>query len=252
MRLPDAKGTWESTMKDIKEQVCDRADDLIAFLYHELSDKDTRNFEPHLHDCARCKSELAAFGEIRQSIVSWRDELLGAAWSAGAMNDRALAATATKARPSALAAIRQFFSLSPMWMKGATAFASLLFCVCAVLAVAYLRNRKAEVVQVRDDKIYSKQELDNAVARAVQQKGDEIKNHQAKDSGSELVMSPVPVKAGNRVTVLRTAGYVANTQSPRRPLSRKERRELAADLGLLAARDEDDLDLATDKITQAP
>ena len=252
MSLPDGKGTWELKMKDIKEQVCDRADDLIAFLYHELSDKDARNFERHLHDCVRCDSELAAFGEIRQSIVSWRDEALGAAWSPSAVNDRALAATATRAKPSALAAMRQFFNLSPMWMKGATAFASLLFCVCAVLAVAYLRNRKSEVVQVPNDKIYSKQELDNAVARAVQIKGDEIKNQQAKDPGSELVMSPAKGKGGNRVNPLRTAGYVANTQSLRRPLSRQERRELAADLGLLAARDEDDLDLATDKITQAP
>ena len=238
-------------MNEMKEQVCERADDLIAFLYHELSDKDARNFERHLHDCVRCESELAAFGEIRQSIVSWRDELLGAAWSPGAVTDRALAATATKARPSALAAIREFFSLSPIWMKGATAFASLLFCVCAVLAVAYLRNRKAEVVQAPNGQIYSKQELDNAVARAVQMRGDEIKNQQLKDSGS-LVMSPAPGKAGNRVNPLRTAGYVANTQSLRRPLSRQERRELAADLGLLAARDEDDLDLVTDKITQAP
>src|SRR6266550_9579741 len=129
-------------MKDMKEQVCDRAEDLIAFLYHELSEKDARNFGQHLHDCVRCKNEFAAFGEIRQSIVSWRDESLGAAWSAAAVNDRGFAATATKPAPSALATIRQFFSLSPMWMKGAAAFASLLFCVCAVLAVAYLRNRK--------------------------------------------------------------------------------------------------------------
>jgi hypothetical protein len=239
-------------MEDTKEQVCDRADDLIAFLYHELSDKDARNFERHLHDCVRCENELAGFGEVRQSIVSWRDEALGAAWSAAAMNDRRLAAPITNARPSALAAIREFFNLSPLWMKGAAAFASLLFCVCAVLAVAYVRNRKVEVVQAPNGKIYSKQELDNAVARAVQMKGDEIKNQQLKDSGSELVMSPAPAKAGNRVNPLRTAGYVANTQNLRRPLSRQERRELAADLGLLAARDEDDLDLVTDKITQAP
>jgi anti-sigma factor RsiW len=237
-------------MKDIKDDVCDRADDLIAFLYHELGEKEARNFERHLHECTGCESEVASFGQIRESIVSWRDASLSAAWSAGAVPDRQVAPTAiarsTPIRPSALAAIREFFSLSPLWMKGAAAFASLLFCVCAVLAVAYLKNRNSEVVKSPSDRIYSKQELDNAVARAV------LMNQAAKEPGSELVSGSAQSKATNRVNPLRTAGYVANTQGLRKPLTRQERRELAADLGLLASRDEDDLELVTDRITQAP
>src|SRR5712691_1431855 len=120
-------------MRDIKDQVCDRADDLVAFLYGELGEKDAREFERHLHECARCETEFAAFGQIRKSIVSWRDESLGAAWLTGAVTDHSLAPAtipvSVQTRPSALAAIRAFFNLSPMWMKGAAAFASLLFCV---------------------------------------------------------------------------------------------------------------------------
>jgi hypothetical protein len=238
-------------MKDSKEDVCGCADDLIAFLYHELGEKGARNFERHLRECARCESEVASFGQIRESIVSWRDASLSAAWSVGA--ERALVPiVSTQPRPSALAAIREFFSLSPLWMKGAAAFASILFCVCAVLAVAYLKNRKSEVVQVPGDKIYSKQELDNAVARAVQSKAEAFQNQQAKEPGSDFVLSSAPSKGARRVIQFRTAGYAANTQGLRKPLTRRERRELAADLGLLASRDEDDLELVTDKITQAP
>src|SRR3989442_15228482 len=67
-------------MKDVKDQVCERANELISFLYGELGEKDSRRFERHLHECARCESEFAAFAQIRKSIVSWRDELLRAAW----------------------------------------------------------------------------------------------------------------------------------------------------------------------------
>src|SRR2546425_11077060 len=127
-------------MKDVKDQVCERANELISFLYGELGEKDSRRFERHLHECARCESEFAAFGQIRKSIVSWRDETLGAAWVPDAVKERRLAAMTVlpgnQTKPSALAAIRQFFNLSPRWMKRAAAFASPLFCVFATLSVA--------------------------------------------------------------------------------------------------------------------
>src|ERR1700687_5926999 len=156
-------------MKDIKDEVCGRADDLIAFLYGELDGEDARKFERHLHDCARCETELASFGEIRQSIVSWRDESLGAAWLPDPAKDRKLASNRLRAgaqvRPSALAAMREFFNLSPLWLKGAAAFASLLFCVCAVLAIGYLKDRHKNILAAPSDKIYSKEELDDVVAQ---------------------------------------------------------------------------------------
>src|ERR1700682_5971169 len=110
-------------MRDIKDEVCERADDLIAFLYGELGHGDARKFERHLHECARCETELASFSEIRESIVSWRDESLGAAWLPETVNNHSLAPTGirprTQIRPSAIAAIREFFNLSPLWLKGA-------------------------------------------------------------------------------------------------------------------------------------
>src|SRR5882762_3518573 len=169
-------------MEDINNQVCERADDLIAFLYGELGAADTRKFERHLHECGRCESEFSAFGEIRQSIVSWRDESLGVAWLPGAVNNSSLVPADIRPGvhpgPSALAAIREFFNLSPMWMKGAAAFASLLFCVCAVLAIGYLKSRNTNNAQASSDKIYSRQEMEAQVTTRVKMQVEEMRRQQ--------------------------------------------------------------------------
>jgi hypothetical protein len=243
-------------MRDTTETICDRNDDLIAFLYHELDEKDARNFQQHMQQCVSCEREFASFGEIRQSIVSWRDASLGAAWSAGAVKDRQLEFSAPGAeerhRPSALAAIREFFSLSPVWMKGAAAFASLLFCVCSVMAIVYLKDRNSLTVKSLGEKTYSRQELDTEVAKAVQIKADEFKNQQAKEKTNDVAESSRPVKAVNRSVHLQQASYAMTSQGLRKPWTRKERRELAAELGLLVSRDDDDLYLDTDRIIQEP
>jgi anti-sigma factor RsiW len=240
-------------MKELNNQVCERAEDLIAFLYGELDAAGGRKFERHLLECARCETELSSFGEIRQSIVSWRDESLGRAWSDAAVNNSKPLTVTAITKPSALAAIRGFFTLSPLWMKGATAFASLLFCLCAVLTITYLRNRPAGVVQVPDNKIYTQQELE---ARLAQEKQKLIESQQKRQPESENQTAAVPPapprRTDSQVMPGAKTGYASNTRGSRKPLTRQERQELAADLGLSAAYDDDDLDLGGDRINQAP
>ena len=243
-------------MKDVKDQVCERADELISFLYGELGEKDSRRFERHLHECARCESEFAAFAQIRKSIVSWRDESLGAAWLPDAVNDRRLAAMTvlpgTQTRPSALAAIREFFNLSPRWMKGAAAFASLLFCVFATLAVAHLVEKPNPPSAQTPDRGSAEQlssrmvELQNelAILKAAQKQDQVVK------VGPTNTLPPQKSNKPNRLFA--RSGSGANARNLRKPLTRQERDDLADDLGLLAARDDDVLDLVTDKINQAP
>lgn len=243
-------------MKDVKDQVCERADELISFLYGELGENDSHRFERHLHECAHCETEFAAFSQIRKSIVSWRDESLGSVWMPDAVNDRRLAATAvrpgTQIRPSAVAAIREFFNLSPLWMKGAAAFASLLFCVFATLAVAHLIEKPERPLAQSPDNGSAEQltsriaELQNELAkvRATQKQDQTAKVGPMNASASQKSNKP------NRLFA--RSGSGANARNLRKPLTRQERDDLAADLGLLAARDDDDLDLITDKINQAP
>src|SRR5204863_5524226 len=106
-----------------------------------------------------------SFGEIHESIVSWRDSSLGAL----SAKENSVKVSALQPRRSASTAVREFFSLSPMWLKGAIAFASIIFCVCAAMAVAYMtRPVNPNVVTVPSDKIYSQQQLDQRVAAALQ------------------------------------------------------------------------------------
>src|SRR5215216_5450043 len=117
-------------MKETPE--CERASDLIAFLYNEADERERRDFQLHLNECSTCREEVASFGVVRKSITAWRDEALAGFVSQPVATNR----------ESALAALRQFFDLSPLWLKGATAFAMLAFCVLAVMAFVKLQNNK--------------------------------------------------------------------------------------------------------------
>ena len=116
---------------------CERASDLIAFLYNEVNDQEKRDFESHLKECRACHKEVASFGLVRESITTWRDEVLSGFVSAPL--------TTKTEKKSALAAFRQFFDLSPLWLKGATAFAVLVFCLLAVLATVKLQTTNTQV-----------------------------------------------------------------------------------------------------------
>jgi len=238
-------------MKEIaKAQVCGRADDLVGFLYGELTDREARQFERHMQDCAACTTEYAAFGRLRESIVAWRNEALGLG------GERVLATSGLQIeqrRPSALAALREFFNLSPLWMKGVAGFASVLFCVFATLAVAHLIERKnGSEVRASGEKTYSLQEMNAEIDKRVREKLASIEVRKDQTSASVVNSAQSPQKLVKRYVATGTTGLANNSQRLRRPLSRQERQELAADLRLLGYRDENDLDLGSDINNQAP
>jgi hypothetical protein len=222
---------------------CEHTEELVSFLYGELEEKAQRAFQQHVRGCASCERELTLFGQVRNSITEWRDLTLGAIEPNNGV--------VVPARPSALAALRNFFNLSPLWLKGAAAFASVLFCVCAVLAIAYLKTPTPQIVVNPGDKLYSQKELDQQVAKAVQDQEQKLRQSRPTETAnSENVIAVVQPKRVDRMKP-RTANYAINRDNMRKPLTRQERRELAADLGLLG-RDEDELVLVTDKISQTP
>src|SRR6185295_13368167 len=125
--------------------ICGRENDLVGFLYGELSESEATAFERHLRECAACNTELAGFGVVRESVVAWRNESLG---SVALPSQNTNPSFGGKRQPgrSAVAALREFFNLSPLWMKGALAFATILFCVLAGLAVARLGDKPPVVL----------------------------------------------------------------------------------------------------------
>src|SRR2546423_13801717 len=230
-------------MHEVKQRpACHRAEDLVTYLYGEASEVDALDFSKHLQQCDACRSEFAVFNQVHDSILTWRNEALGAAFDPRAVAiDSAVESSQFvrhERKLSALAALREFFTVSPLWLRGATAFAALLLCVLGVMMVARLSRRPVDIVQTGNhEKVYTKQELEAAVSKAVDEKVAELNN--SKDAPTPIVgTQDKPKSATNRVQV--AANQQPKTLRPQR-LSRQERNQLAADLRLTPSVDEEEL-----------
>ena len=76
---------------------------------------------------------------VRESVSQWRSEVLGLGWRTEpvtAANPVGFKPVSSARHLSALAALRQFFTISPLWLRGATAAAAVMFCVLAALFMA--------------------------------------------------------------------------------------------------------------------
>jgi hypothetical protein len=210
---------------------CERASDLLAFIYNEADEHEAEDFQLHLRECSTCREEAASFGVVRESIHTWRDEALAGFVSTS---------VTTKTRKSALAALRQFFDLSPLWLKGATAFALLTFCLLVGIVVFRSRERQVVITQQNPNAIYTKQDVDRMVNEAL-----------AKANPQPL--GETPPEQSQTVKYQKPKNVLPSSPSQfaksKRPLSRAEREQLAADLRLLSTNDES-LQLLGDRINQ--
>lgn len=208
---------------------CERADDLVSVLYGEASEHERRDFERHMKQCDSCRKEFAAFAQVRESIGEWHDEALSGFVPAHA--------AAPPVRKSALAAWRQFFDLSPLWLKGAVGFAAVVFCVLAALAVVRFTstNTPATVATGNPDAVYTRQDLDRAVQEALARQPREQPVPEPKPA--IVVQTPTP----------RSANVAKAEPKARRPFSKAEREQLAAELRLITNDGEVDLDLLDDR-----
>ena len=206
--------------------VCERSSDLMAFLYNEMNVSESREFQAHMQKCSNCREEAASFGLVRESIGAWREEVLTGF----------VPTTATPTKRSAVIAFRQFFNLSPLWLKGAAAFAVLTFCVLIVLV--FITSKKDAAVATRTDKTYTQQDVDRMVTEALaKQENTPVEETQ---ETTVATLSPAPPR--------KPAIRQTSAKNRRRPLSQAEREQLAADLRLLPT--DDDLDVFGDRINQ--
>lgn len=143
--------TWDKTGRETT-QPCARSEDLVAYLYKEATHTEARDFEIHLKACVACNAESAAFGDLREAMGEWRREALGTLSSPAFETEAPLLTSVRGTRAqnrSALGAIRQFFTLSPAWMRAATAAVVLVFCTLAIIAVAYFAEQPKVLVVER-------------------------------------------------------------------------------------------------------
>jgi hypothetical protein len=220
-------------------KTCERGNELISVLYGEATEREVIDFQQHFQDCARCQTEMASFGQLRESIDAWRLEVLS-----GFTTPQVAVSQQFQRERSAFAAIREFFDLSPLWLKGATALASLLFVLLAVLAFARFNPREPTITEKKPGAIYTEQEKNLLVQKALEEQRLTMLASTPPKS-EEREHTPAPV---NR------ARSIGSKSTPlakvRRPLSRWEREQLAADLRLLHESGDDELELLGERINQ--
>src|SRR5437588_3969144 len=229
-------------MHEVKQRpACHRAEDLVTYLYGEASEADALDFSKHLEQCDACGSEFGVFNQVHESILTWRNEALGAAFDPRAIAiDSAVESNQFvrhERKLSALAALREFFTVSPPWLQGATAFAALLLLVFGVTMLFRLSSKPAEVVNNNtQERRYTQQEVKAEVDSAVQKTRDEM----AKQTTSPSILNnekPTPNRPQLAINQQTRAGRSHG-------LSRQERQQLAADLRLTNPAEEEELQLA--------
>jgi anti-sigma factor RsiW len=235
-------------MKETQQRpVCHRAEDLVSYLYGESSAADAIDFRDHLQQCDACRSEFSVFRQVHDSIQVWRSEALGA--SLNPTTGPVIASTPfirSERKLSAMAALRQFFSVSPLWLRGATAFAALLLFVLSIAMVARISRKPVQVagnvkstLSGAKETTYTQEQVQNEIEKAVARTRVELAN--LKNESSPIAAT----KDEPHQRVKRTQVAVNQPRNaPPRGLNRQEREQLAADLRLTSLADEDESLLA--------
>jgi anti-sigma factor RsiW len=162
---------------------CQRADDLLAYLYDEANEAERQDFTQHLEDCAACRAELTAFRGVRGDMAAWRSEILSAA-PARFVTGYADEATQQPSLAAAWAAWRGFFTLSPLWLRGATALAGLTFLGLMVFALT--RGNPQPTVTATNTAApagVSEEEVKLRIAAAVQAERAWLNSQHAQEAG---------------------------------------------------------------------
>jgi len=223
-------------MQDLNGRpVCHRAEDLVTYLYGEAGESDARDFRAHLQQCDACRSEFAVFEQMHESILVWRSEALGASFTPAAVVEPSVAAnqfTRPERRLSAVAALREFFRVSPLWLRGATAFAGLLLCALLIFAVSRSWQKTTPVTNETAETRFTRADLDRAVAEAKMQVA---KEQQTIGQKPNETVDPAPAP---RVAVTTSR----RSNRPRvKALTQQESEQLAADLRLVPDADDEEL-----------
>jgi hypothetical protein len=228
-------------MRETHERpVCHRAEDLVSYLYGEASAADAIDFRDHLQQCDACRSEFSVFSQVHDSIQVWRSEALGA--SLNPATGPVIASTQfirPERKLSAMAALRQFFSVSPLWLRGATAFAALLLFVLGIAMVARISRKPVQVATIPGERTFTQQQVQDEIEKAVARTRVELAN-KTNESNSIGTIKDEPRQPVKRTQV---AANQPRSAQPR-GLNRHEREQLAADLRLTSSADEEESLLA--------
>jgi hypothetical protein len=251
---------------------CERGGELVAYFYGEATRDERESFDAHLARCGACRDELAAFAEVREAVGQWRAEILkdapalSHAGTAAPERRRARVSLAAVPRRSALAALREFFMLSPVWLRAGMAAAAFVLCALVALAAfnaevrwddgglafsTRLRRSEAQAAppaptSAPGGKVYTQAELDRLVAER------DAALRELEDTRAQLDDS----RAANLIAAVETLAPASESGTISTPgNSRRERRASPAPAArprrLRDARDEEDVPRLYDLLSEA-
>src|SRR5712671_1078397 len=231
--------------------ICHRAEDLVTYLYGEASETDAKDFAVHLQQCDSCRGEFSVFQQVHDSILVWRNEALGSAFNPAVLPSESTVELTQFVRRdrklTALAALREFFNVAPLWLRAATAFAVLLvggLGGLALLTISRSWNRPVQLAVGESSKVadpnrepkYTQQDVDKAVQKRVEEIARLNSRQADQPSATSATREPTVNRSRNQLGV-----NPVPLKIPRpRGLSLREREQLAKDLRLIP-RDEDEL-----------
>lgn len=146
-------------LENNKISTCVFSEELVSYLYDELTNTDKSRFESHLGGCQLCSEELSEFSMAHSAILEWRNEEflpLPAPVIEIPYDKKPLIIEDKSASLSWVASIRNFFTLSPPWITTAGALAALtLFVGISLIMFGSLPDEKELVVKTteKNDKI---------------------------------------------------------------------------------------------------
>jgi C4-dicarboxylate-specific signal transduction histidine kinase len=219
--------------------ICHRAEDLVTYLYGEAAAEEARDFTAHMQQCDACRAEFSLFNRVHESIVTWRNEALGSIAAPAPVREDTHVASAEivqhARRLPARAALREFFSVSPLWLRGATAFAGLLLCALLVFAVSRMWRQSAS--NRYNEAKYTEQQFQQAVEKQVAERVAKLSQTQSDQNPTPQMVKEASGTSEPKTQVA-TDRNRTHTQ-PRNRLTREERVQLAADLGLIPGREDE-------------
>lgn len=236
-------------MDDKEISACERAEDLVAYLYGEAAEDDAKDFLSHTERCRTCRDELAAFSRLHEDVVEWRNRSLPSfeTSSAARLNE-------TQAAPkrSALAALRQFFALSPVWMRAATAAAALVICALVVFTAIRFYRQPERVVSLSPTQA--------EIQAMVEQRAKELRQKENKETVASAAAkpekreAPATVKDNPSAPTVRkrnpsrqTQTVAGSNESKNKATASSEARQQLAEL-VRESRDDDSLPRLSDLI----
>jgi hypothetical protein len=107
---------------------CSFADEVVEYIYDEMSGETKAKFETHVANCNSCADELTGFGIVRSQVSDWKLMEFSPMTTPIVQLPIVQTVENTQVKRRWFESLRDLVMLSPAWMTQTAAFAGLMIC----------------------------------------------------------------------------------------------------------------------------